>query len=180
MTHLAWALFDTPLGRCAAAWSEVGLVRLLLPEASLRATRERLAALEPDARPAEPPPWARRALDRLARALGGESIDLADLPLDLSRAGPFERRVYDELRRVPPGTTVTYGELAERADHPGAARAVGRAVGANPLPVAIPCHRVLAARGPGGFSAPGGLRTKARLLALEGVALAPDQPTLFD
>ena len=92
------------------------------------------------------------------------------VPLDLTGLTPFRRRVLVALRRVPRGRTITYGELARRAGCPGGARAVGGAVGANPLPVIIPCHRVIAAGGrPGGFGL--GLPLKRRLLALEGVRL---------
>ncbi|MFN3763308.1 MAG: methylated-DNA--[protein]-cysteine S-methyltransferase, partial [Anaerolineae bacterium] len=90
-----------------------------------------------------------------------------DLPLDL-RGTPFQRRVWEELRRVPYGQTVAYGELARRVGRPGAARAVGRAVGANPVPIIVPCHRVVGADGSlVGYG--GGLEIKAALLRLEGV-----------
>ncbi len=79
---------------------------------------------------------------------------------------PFQKRVWAELRRVPRGATVTYAELARRAGHPGAARAAGSACGANPIAVVTPCHRAVAADGPGGFGA--GLAWKRRLLRLEG------------
>ena len=80
----------------------------------------------------------------------------------------FDTAVYRVARDIPPGETLTYGEIAERLDDPGAARAVGQALGANPIPIIIPCHRVLAAGGrAGGFSAPGGVATKLELLEIE-------------
>ena len=80
----------------------------------------------------------------------------------------FDSAVYRVARTIPPGETLTYGEIARRLDEPGAARAVGQALGANPIPVIIPCHRVLAAGDrAGGFSAPGGVITKLKLLEIE-------------
>ena len=85
----------------------------------------------------------------------------------------FNRRVFAVTRTVPPGETTSYGELAARIGEPGAAQAVGRALGQNPFPIVVPCHRVVAADGRlTGFSAPGGIDTKRRMLELEG-ALAP-------
>jgi methylated-DNA-[protein]-cysteine S-methyltransferase len=93
---------------------------------------------------------------------------------------PFHRRVYEVARTIPPGATLSYGEVAARLGAPGAARAVGQALGRNPFAIVVPCHRVLAARGKaGGFSARGGIATKLRLLAIEG-ACATDQRGLFD
>jgi methylated-DNA-[protein]-cysteine S-methyltransferase len=82
---------------------------------------------------------------------------------------PFHRRVYALARTIPPGATLSYGEVAARIGAPGAARAVGQALGRNPFTIVVPCHRVLAAGGKmGGFSANGGIATKRRLLAIEG------------
>ena len=83
---------------------------------------------------------------------------------------PFHRRVYAVARAIAPGTTLTYREVAARLGEPDAARAVGQALARNPIPIIVPCHRVVACGGkPGGFSAPGGIVTKFRLLDLEGV-----------
>ena len=104
--------------------------------------------------------------------LDGEPVDLSDLMLDLESLPPFQRRVCEAARAIPVGATLTYGEIATRIGEPGAARAVGQALGANPFPIIVPCHRVLAAGGkPGGFSAPGGVTTKLRLLATEGASM---------
>jgi methylated-DNA-[protein]-cysteine S-methyltransferase len=182
---LSATLFETPLGACGLAWSERGLVALELPGPDPASTgarlRERVGVDPSEDEPARTlPAPVRDAVDRLRRFLAGAPVALDGLTLDLGRATDFERRVYAALRAVPRGRTCTYGDLASAAGEPRAARAVGRAVGANPLPVLIPCHRVLAAGGrPGGFSAPGGLATKARLLALEGVQLPGREPTLF-
>jgi methylated-DNA-[protein]-cysteine S-methyltransferase len=91
-----------------------------------------------------------------------------EVPLDFSAWPPFTRKILEELRKVPYGATLTYGELAARAGCPRAARAVGRAMAANPLPIVIPCHRVVAADGRlGGYSGGDGLPTKQWLLSFE-------------
>jgi len=166
-----YALFDSPIGRFGLAWSDAGIVRVQLPEATPAATAARLDA---DGRrfEAPPPPAIRRVAQRLQRHLAGKVQDLSDVPLDTSALAPFRQQVYAAARAVPAGRTATYGELARAIDTPAAARAIGRALGVNPFPIVVPCHRVLAANGrPGGFSAFGGLDTKERLLALEGVRL---------
>ncbi len=116
------------------------------------------------------PEWVRAAVAVLTRHLGGEAVDLAGLPLDLQGLSPFARRVLEALRGTRPGEVLTYGQLARLAGSPGAARAVGQVMAHNPLPILIPCHRVVAAHGPGGFSLFGSLETKERLMALEAPA----------
>ena len=104
----------------------------------------------------------------LRRWMNGDASGLAAVPVDLTRSPPFASKVYGALRKVPPGSTVTYGELARRAGSPLAARAVGRAMATNPLAPFVPCHRVLGSGGAlTGFSAPGGVDFKGRLLAAE-------------
>ena len=89
--------------------------------------------------------------------------------------------MYELIRTIAPGTAWTYGEVAERLGEPGGAQAVGQAMGANPVPIVVPCHRVVAAGGRlGGFSAWGGAETKRRMLVIEGAALPTTQPVLFD
>jgi len=164
-------VFDTAIGPVGLAWSRRGIDRLQLPETDREATLARLAALAPGRTPSRPVPQAVRAVARrLAAHLAGRPDDLLDVQLDLGDSGPFARRVYGLLRRVPPGGTVTYAQLARRAGRPDAARAVGRAMATNPLPILIPCHRVLKTGGGlGGFSGHGGSRLKARILFAEGV-----------
>jgi methylated-DNA-[protein]-cysteine S-methyltransferase len=105
------------------------------------------------------------AIDAL---LGGKPAELGGIELDMQGLPPFHCRVYDAARNIPPGTTLSYGQLAIELNAKGAARAVGQALGRNPFPIIVPCHRVFAAGGKvGGFSASGGITTKLRLLALE-------------
>ena len=120
------------------------------------------------------------AIARINALLAGGRDDLVDLALDLDSVAPFNRRVYEIARAIPPGETSTYGQIAKAMGEPGAARAIGKALGDNPWPIIVPCHRVLAADGKsGGFSAPGGVDTKARLLTIER-ARTSAAPTLFD
>jgi len=180
MTEQGFALFDTAIGRCSIAWGGRGLVGVQLPESREAATRARLLARFPDARETPPPADVRRALDRITALLRGETSDLSTIALDMERVPPFHRRVYEAARAIPPGSTLSYGEIATRIGAPGAARAVGQALGRNPFAIVVPCHRVLAAGGKvGGFSADGGITTKLRLLSIEG-ALANGSPTLFE
>jgi methylated-DNA-[protein]-cysteine S-methyltransferase len=173
-----FALFTTAIGRCGVGWNEIGLVAVQLPEGRDGATRSRLLRRLPaGAGEARPSPRAQHAIDAMTALLRGEAMDLRDVALDMRGVDAFPRRVYDVARAIPPGTTLTYGEVALRLGAPGAARAVGRALGQNPFPIVVPCHRVVATGGGlGGFSAKGGAATKRRMLAIEG-AMAP---TLFD
>jgi methylated-DNA-[protein]-cysteine S-methyltransferase len=174
------AIFATAIGGCGIAWSDAGIAAVLLPEGSKAATRARLRRLFPAAREAVPAGAVQDAIGRIGTLLRGETAELAGIVLDMSGIGEFERRVYALARTIPPGATLTYGEVAARIGDKGAARAVGRALGRNPFPIIVPCHRVLAAAGGlGGFSAPGGVTTKLRLLAIER-ARTTAAPMLFD
>ena len=170
MTTPAFTLFDTPIGRCGIAWGPRGIVGLQLPESGERATRLRLAQRFPGAREEEAPPASiKRAVAAIGKLLDGKTVDLSTIDLDMEGVPPFHRQVYEAARTVAPGTTLTYGAMATRIGAPGSARAVGQALGKNPFPIVVPCHRVLAAGGQiGGFSAPQGLAMKRRLLSLEG------------
>jgi len=173
-----FTLFDTAIGRCAIAWSERGTVAVLLPERDDAALRTRLLRRHPDAREAAPPDDITHAIDGMTALLAGEHRDLSSVLLDLDGVPDFNRRVYAVARTIKPGTTLTYGAVAAQLGEPNARR-IGEAMGKNPCPIIVPCHRVVAAGGKtGGFSAPGGAATKRRLLAIEGAAQA--EPTLFD
>jgi methylated-DNA-[protein]-cysteine S-methyltransferase len=169
-----FALFDTAIGRCGVAWGERGITRVQLPEKRESETRIRLRRLAVAASETKPPREVQRAIARITALLRGERIDLSDIALDLGPLPPFQRRVYQAARSIAPGETRSYGELAATIGSPGAARAVGQALSCNPFAIVVPCHRVLSAgRKPGGFTASGGVRTKLRMLAIEGAA--PDR-----
>ena len=168
-------VFETAMGFCAIAWSDAGIARFQLPvksaEAAERLMRRRAAGAEPGA-PAED---VAAVIAAARRYFDGEETDFSHVKLDLVAEAPFFARIYAALRRVGWGRTTTYGALAREVGAPReAARDVGEAMARNPAPLIIPCHRVLAAGGKiGGFSAPGGSRTKTRMLELEGVRVGP-------
>lgn len=176
MTH--YHLFETKLGFAGIAWSNDGIARFRLPDSDRDAARRAIAAKGEEA---VPPPAIAEIVSQAQRYFAGERIDFSAIGLDLASVDPFRRSIYDALRRVSFGETVTYGELAKRAgvNAPQAAQDVGVAMARNPVPLIIPCHRVLAAGGKlGGFSAPGRTETKEKMLALEGVFIG-GQPRLL-
>jgi methylated-DNA-[protein]-cysteine S-methyltransferase len=165
-------LFDTAIGTCGVSWSDAGITGVALP----RERRLGGSGLEASTRV---PEWVRTAIDDMVSLLEGGCPDLRSHVLDARGLDEFRRRVYAATREIGPGTTATYGELARAIGEPGAARAVGAALAQNPFPIIVPCHRVLAATGAlHGFSAPGGIATKRRMLEIE---RAPGftQETLF-
>jgi methylated-DNA-[protein]-cysteine S-methyltransferase len=173
-----FALFDTVIGWCGAAWSERGIVGVQLPEGGEQATRSRLRRRFPDAGEAVPPAPVQHVISQIVALLDGERPDLRQAVLDPAAVPDFNRRVYDVARSIPAGSTWTYGEVAERLGDRSLARDVAQALGQNPFPIIVPCHRVMAAGGKtGGFSAPGGVRTKLRLLSIE--RAQPGGPALF-
>ena len=179
MKDSGFALFETAIGRCGVAWGSEGIVGLQLPARDARAAEARLRRRFPALGFASPPAPIAAAIGRITAFLAGEADDFLDLPLDFSRIGAWERAVYEAARAIPAGTTITYGTLAARLGDASQARAVGQALGRNPWPIVVPCHRITAAEGRmGGFSAPGGTATKCKLLELEG-ALGPDSLPLF-
>ena len=180
MAALGFTLFETAIGFCGLVWGERGIVGVQLPEATREKTRARLARRYPEAAETDPPAPMRHAIEAIISLLNGEASDLGDVELDMEGLAPFQRRAYALARAIPPGATLTYGEIARQLGEPDAARAVGQAMGQNPFPIIVPCHRVLGAGGKaGGFSAPGGLDTKARMLSIEGARIG-DEPTLFE
>ena len=141
-------IFQTPIGSVAVQ-TDGGVVR----EVNLGARGRPQAVSTPVARD-------------LARYFSGESVDFGRYDVDLSGYTEFEREVYAATRRIPPGEVRTYGDIARVIGKPGASRAVGNALGKNPACIVIPCHRVVASNGLGGFT--GGLEWKKKLLRLEG------------
>ena len=175
-----FALFATPLGWCGIAWGGRGIVGIQLPETGEAQTRRRLLRRFPDAQELPPSPDVQRAMDSIVALLRGEPSDLTSVELDMEQVPPFGRQVYEVARTIPPGSTLTYGEIAGRLGERRLAREVGQALGQNPFAIVVPCHRVVAAGGKsGGFSASGGVRTKLRMLAIEGAPAAGTRP-LFD
>jgi len=180
MTSPAFALFESPIGDCAVVWSERALIGVYLPEADAQTLRARIARRFHGAVETPPPADVQRAVDAIGELLHGGDNDLRSVEIDMSRLPEFNQQVYAIARTIPPGRTRTYGDIAAELGDPLLARAVGQALGANPFPIVVPCHRVMAAGGKsGGFSAPGGLVTKLKLLEIEGAPLG-GSPGLFD
>jgi methylated-DNA-[protein]-cysteine S-methyltransferase len=178
MSEQHFQVFETAGGFCAIAWNGAGITRFQLPTRTAEATERNMRRRVADAEPGTPPPHVEKVIAAARRYFAGERIDFSDVPLDLSAEDELFRRIYTALRRVGWGQTTTYGTLAKELDAgPQGAQDVGQAMAQNPVPLIIPCHRVLAAGGKvGGFSAPGGATTKIRMLELEGVRLGPSEP----
>jgi methylated-DNA-[protein]-cysteine S-methyltransferase len=179
MVEQNFALFDTAIGTCGIVWGARGIFGVQLPERNTAATRARVCRRYPVAQEATPTPDVQYAIDGIIALLTGKKRDLTDIAIDDGGLPDFNRRVYAIVRKIPPGATITYGEIAERLGDKTLSREVGQAMGENPTPIIMPCHRVLAAGGKtGGFSASGGVVTKLRLLTIEGAQ--PGGPTLFE
>jgi methylated-DNA-[protein]-cysteine S-methyltransferase len=178
---LGYCLFPTAIGVCGIVWSRRGIVRLDLPDAKPGATRSRLRRRYPGCPEQEPPQDVAAIVAAVGDHLEHGDSDLASFPIDLDGVTGFERRVYMETRRIPVGSTRTYGHIARAIGVPDGSQAVGRALAANPIALLVPCHRVVAAGGEiGGFSAGGGATTKRRILRIEGSEYGASQGTLFD
>ena len=163
-----FALFDTAIGTCAIAWGERGVVGLQLPEGDAAKARARVKRRFAGVEEAQPPPAIARAIEGIGALLNGEATDLSFVEIDTAGISDLARRVYGIARTIPPGATLTYGDIAKEIGLQGDAREVGQALGKNPFPIVVPCHRVVAAGGKlGGFSARGGAKTKLRMLAIE-------------
>jgi methylated-DNA-[protein]-cysteine S-methyltransferase len=180
MISHSFTLFDTAIGHCGIVWGARGVVAVQLPMSNEDKTRGRIRQRYGDIAEAPPPAEVQSAIDGIVELLAGKPNDLADVVLDLEGVPEFNRGVYDIARTIPPGQTLTYGDIAKRLGGVELSRDVGQALGRNPCPIVVPCHRVLAAGGkPGGFSANGGVTTKLKMLAIEG-AVVNHTPNLFD
>jgi methylated-DNA-[protein]-cysteine S-methyltransferase len=174
-----FTLFQTPIGHCGIVWSGRGVAGVRIAEKSEQSARSRIVRRHPGAQEASPPPDVQRAIADIMALLSGEAKDLNSVAVHLDGVPNFNRRVYDVARTIRPGETLSYGEIAAQLGDRSLARDVAQALSENPFPIIVPCHRVLAAGGKmGGFSAPGGVRTKLRMLSIEGARYGG--PTLFD
>jgi methylated-DNA-[protein]-cysteine S-methyltransferase len=180
MKDLDFTLFGTPIGDCGIVWSDRGVVGVQLAERRARATRARVLRRFASAREAPPLAQVQAVIDGIVALLEGKAQAFDHVVLDLDGVAQFNRRVYQIARGIPLGATLSYGAVAERLGDRNLARDVARALSENPVPIIVPCHRVVAADGKaGGFSAPGGVCTKLRLLSIEGAQTA-DEPMLFE
>ena len=180
MTNQHYALFETAIGTFGIEWGPRGINGVQLPMGSAEKTEKRIHQRHAEITEAEPTADVQRAIDRIVELLKGKADDLTDIALDLDDVPAFNRNVYDIARTIPPGKTLTYGDIAKKLGGVELSRDVGQALGRNPCPIVVPCHRVLAAGNkPGGFSARGGVETKLKMLAIEG-AVVNHTPSLFD
>jgi methylated-DNA-[protein]-cysteine S-methyltransferase len=180
MTGYSFVIFDTAIGACGVVWGPHGINGVQLPMGNEEKTRSRIVQRYGEIVEAPPPADVQHAIDAMIELLDGKPNDLRDIVLDLNGVPDFNRSVYDIARAIPPGQTMTYGDIAKRIGGVEMSRDVGQALGHNPCPIVVPCHRVLAAGGkPGGFSANGGVATKLKMLAIEGAAVNYT-PSLFD
>ena len=172
-----YTLFETSIGWAGLAWGDKGLVAAQLPDATPQIAHKSFLRRFPEIVEGEPPPYVREAIARICALMEGEPVDLTDVPIEIERVPEFNAKVYEIARAIPPGETITYGEIAQKLGDKLLARDVGAALGQNPWPSGVPCHRVTAANGkPGGFSARGGVNTKLKLLTIEGAAFVQPQP----
>jgi methylated-DNA-[protein]-cysteine S-methyltransferase len=180
MTDQHFTLFDTAIGICGIEWGPRGINGMQLPMGTEEKTRARIRQRHGDIEQTEPTAEVRGVIARIVELLAGKPDDLLDIALDLDGVPEFNRGVYDIARTIPPGKTMTYGDIAKKLGGVELSRDVGQALGRNPCPIVVPCHRVLAAGNkPGGFSARGGVETKLKMLAIEG-APVNHTPNLFD
>ena len=167
MSGISYSLFATALGECGIAWRGDLVFASALPEKCAERTAERLVS-ETGALESEPPHEVQEAVSAIVTLLKGEKVDLGFIKCDFSRVETFQKRVYEAARKIPAGETVTYGDIALELGDKQLSRSVGQALGRNPFPIIVPCHRVVGANNKmTGFSAYGGIATKARMLAIE-------------
>lgn len=165
-----YTLFETAMGLCGLAWTGEGICRVVLPLPDKKKVCRALGTSSSDLDVKRPPRFVARAVQRMTSHLSGKVDPLLDIPVDLTDLPLFHAEIYELARLIPPGSAASYGCLARRSKRPNAARAVGRAMARNPVPLLVPCHRIVAFDGAlTGFSGPGGLALKAKLLELEGV-----------
>lgn len=180
MSAQSFAIFETALGHCGIVWTCRGIAGFNLPEGSEEKTRARVKKRFPDAKEAVPPGDIQKIIGDSIALIAGEKIDFSYVTLDHAPLPEFSQRVYAIVRTIPIGHTLTYGDIAKKLGDVSLSREVGQAMGRNPTPVIMPCHRVVAASGrTGGFSAPGGVDTKMKLLSIER-RHGDHAPTLFD
>ncbi len=172
--EIRYTCFDTPFGWCGLIKGSAGLLRILLPEPQKDSVLDKMRSLYPLFSVYQPEDFLPEQ-KALGSYFSGGRLHFP-FPLDFTGATPFQIEVWKAVKNIPYGQVRTYQWVAATIRHPRAMRAVGNALGKNPFPVVIPCHRIIREDGGlGGFSAPQGLALKVALLELEGVTLQPRQ-----
>lgn len=173
-----YTIFSALIGYCGIAWNEDSIIGTALPGASPKQTAKQLKKRF-GAQPGEPPVFARDAMDGIRSLFNGERTDLSKIRCEFTGLSSFAEKILIEARKIPAGETRTYGDLAETIGDKKLARQVGKVLGQNPLPIIVPCHRIIGANGKLiGFSAPGGIKTKLQMLDIER-SLGQREPSLF-
>jgi methylated-DNA-[protein]-cysteine S-methyltransferase len=170
-----WTTFPTVIGTCGLSWNEQGITCFSFPEKTEARLNAVLKKASGQAKASKTlPAWIKLVIAKIKLHLKGDTQDFSDVPVYFGERSELAMTVYTKIRTLPAGSVITYGELAKQLGKPGASRAVGTALGKNPVPLIVPCHRIIASSGKlGGFSAPGGVATKIDLLDREGVCLTP-------
>lgn len=172
-------IFDTPIGPCGIAWDAGKIIGVEIGDADESETRYRLHSRFANAETSSAPDYVSEAINKVCVLLDGGDPDFSQTPLALDQVPDLNRKVYEILLELKAGETITYGTIARRLGDVSLSQAVGYALGKNPFPIIVPCHRVLGSNGKvGGFSAAGGTATKLRLLNIER-ARTSTEPDLF-
>ena len=173
------SIFETPIGPCGIAWHGEKIIGVEIGDADESETRYRLQSRFSDTEALPPPAYVTNAINMVRVLLDGGDPDFSQTPLALDSVPDLNRKVYEILLELKAGETITYGAIARRLGDVSLSQAVGYALGKNPFPIIVPCHRVLGSNGKvGGFSAAGGTVTKLRLLNIER-ARTSSEPDLF-
>lgn len=181
MDKLHHVTFETSYGFAAIGWRSSKISSFRLPSRTIESAEISLLRRFPMSEPKAPPEFIRKVVRDVQRYFDGHRVDFFDAAIDLGEQDPLFERIYEFVRALNYGKTTTYGAIAKAlGEDPQVARTVGEAMSRNPVPLIVPCHRVTASGGKiGGFSAPGGAHTKARMLALEGIVPAADEQHAF-
>ena len=171
-------IFGTAWGVAAIAFKNGAATAFFLPEKSAAQLKQRVLQARPGITEEPAPPLGiAGAVEQIQKYFAGESYSFKKIKIDLSETSEFARQIYLQLQKIETGYTTSYKGLATACSRPTASRAIGRIVGANPLPLLIPCHRVVASDGSlGGFSAAGGTETKVRMLRHEDIPVSGGLP----
>lgn len=163
-------IFNTEIGFCSVIWSKKEVEELLLPESNLKQMKQKLKQKSVMIVEAiEAPLEIKKLVRKIQRHMQGDLQDFSQVLLT-KNFSPFQAKVYQEVRKIPPGVVLSYKDVGMKMGGTKAYRAIGTALGKNPIPILIPCHRVVGSNAKiGGFSAPGGLTTKKKLLKIEGI-----------
>lgn len=171
LSEFRLVVFETDIGWCGVLHVNQTLHQVRIGHPTMLSVS--LAFQDKKVGPVDPNAWEKKLINRMTATLSRNGsrrlrLDFDDIEIDVADLTAFQKKVTDACRQLAFGETASYGELAERVGHPGAARAVGSVMSRNRFPIIVPCHRVLSSGGLGGYSSPRGTSTKRDLLEIEG------------